>query len=280
MKEILILGSTGMLGNAVTKTFLGNKDYELTLSYRRHDILNKVLEGKDRFNVKRTYHFDATYSSLHNLSQKPDYVINCLGTIKPFMDSNPIDSIKINSVFPRELANLCEKWGSKLIHITTDCVYTGKDGLYKEDSPHDATDNYGKTKSLGEAPNAMVIRTSIIGNEIHKDASLVAWVKSQEGKTIKGFTNHLWNGVTTNQYGKFCKKIIEEDMHENGLFHIFSNILNKYELVSAIIERYNLDIKVEPFEAPIAVDRTLSTMKNLCKKLQVPTLAKQIAEML
>jgi dTDP-4-dehydrorhamnose reductase len=158
-------------------------------------------------------------------------------------------------------------------------VFSGKDGDYVEDSPHDCLDFYGKSKSLGEPNNCMTIRTSIIGPEIHKNASLVEWVRSQEGNDIKGFTNHYWNGITTKQYASTCSQIIDNDLYELGLFHVFSNKLNKYELVKLIIEKYGLNIKIDPFETDCPCDRTMSTVKDLMSKLDIPSLDKQIEDM-
>jgi dTDP-4-dehydrorhamnose reductase len=209
-----------------------------------------------------------------------DYIINCIGVIKPFMKDSQKNAIKLNCLFPMILSEYCEKNGCKLIHITTDCVFSGKDGGYTEDSIHDALDDYGKSKSLGEScqDKSMVIRTSIIGEEVHKQASLIAWVQSQKGKEVNGYTNHLWNGVTTKQYAKICSDIIDNDLYEEGLFHVFSNPINKLDLVNCISDRFELGITVNPFEAPESCDRTMNTIKDLCGKLNIPSIEQQIKE--
>ena len=220
MKKIVVLGSTGMLGNAVGKYFLSQPDkYRTYLSYRNKD----VSYGKNKFK------FDPLFEGLDKIP-KSDFIINCIGITKPNIDKNKAHSIIINSLFPWQLADHARKTKTKLIHITTDCVFSGKDGNYRENSEHDALDFYGKSKSLGEPNEAMVLRTSIIGEEIHNHANLLAWVKSMAGKDINGFTNHLWNGITTKQFAKVCEKIIDSRLADNGVHHIFSNPVNKYQL--------------------------------------------------
>ena len=212
MKKILVLGGTGMLGNAVARRFAGSSEYNTSVTFR--------TEGLDVPGLKIS--FDALSDPLDILPADFDYVLNCIGIIKPFM-ADITAAVKINSIFPHLLADWCEAKGMKLIHITTDCVYSGQKGKYVESDPHDALDDYGKSKSLGECvKNAMVLRTSIIGEEIHKNASLLAWAKSQKGKTVSGFSTHTWNGITTDHYAKICDTIIQKDYYERGLFHVFA----------------------------------------------------------
>jgi len=174
MNKILVLGSTGMLGQYVTR-YLKNKSVPVTASSR--------------------IDFDAsnpTQSEIENLISPFNVIINCIGLIKPQVDKYGIvEAIRINSVFPHQLANTCESKNKKLIHITTDCVYSGKIGGYTETSISDVSDTYGKTKSMGEPQNCTTIRTSIIGEEVHQQRSLIEWAKSQNGKTVHGYTNHI-----------------------------------------------------------------------------------------
>jgi dTDP-4-dehydrorhamnose reductase len=213
---------------------------------------------------------------LTNMPNNPDIIINCCGVIKPFYHINTIDSIYINSIFPRELATYCKALGIQLIHITTDCCFSGARGSYIESDLHDALDEYGKSKSLGEPPNAMVIRTSIIGPEIHKNASLIAWAQSQAGKTVNGFKNHKWNGMTTQQYARVCDEIITKDLYEEGIFHVHSDTITKFQLLKLIDGKYNLGLDIKEVDATEAVDRSLATEKKLVSKLTIPSLQEQI----
>ena len=194
--KIYVLGSKGMLGRYVS-TYLN--DY--------YDVVNLSRDEVDASKVRE----EELRAKLHNLGiKKGDVVINCIGTIKPMVDAlGDLNAIQVNSVFPRLLANVCEDMKVKLIHPTTDCVFTGLKGKYNENDIHDISDVYGRTKSLGEPNNCTVIRTSIIGEEVGQGRSLVEWIKSSSNTTVFGFTNHYWNGVTCLQFAKICEKIID-----------------------------------------------------------------------
>lgn len=262
MKNIIILGHRGMLGNYVY-TYLKSKD---------HNIFTY-----DKTNLDAEF-FDETYFKKEILNKNIHVVINCIGLIKPQVDKcGAISATKINSIFPRQLSDLCESNNIKFIHITTDCVYSGTKGKYIESDTHDAIDIYGKTKSLGEPHNATVIRTSIIGEEKYNKRSLVEWIKSNKGKTINGFENHIWNGVTCLQLSKTIEKIISQDLFWNGVKHIYSNEINKHELLSIVNEIYDLDITINKINASNLCNRSLSSIyKN---EFDIPPLYEQIKEM-
>lgn len=256
--KIVVLGNTGMLGHMV----------QHVLKTRNGNHLGHI-EGYSRTG------FDVYPRSLNQLGSKlsrmfgynADYIINCIGAIKPVFD-NPLkisDAIYTNAVFPRQLATWGELTDTKIIHITTDCVYDGWIGPYKESHPHSAHDTYGMSKSLGEPDNCMVLRTSIIGPEVFgRSRSLMSWIKSQNGKEIKGFTNHIWNGVTTLELSRIIFDIIYEELYDTDLYHIFADDITKCEMVKEIIKQYRLNIKVEEFEHPAGkVDRTLRTEREL-----------------
>jgi dTDP-4-dehydrorhamnose reductase len=280
MKTILILGGTGMLGSAVgayLQTFTDKYDVFLTT----RDM--SLAYGKKSNWIK----FDPTGQSpdcatdlrevFEQLPTNPDYLINCIGTIKPFMAKSKYNSILINALLPHSWASTCKALGIKMIHITSDCVFSGKKGKYSESDLHDALDDYGKSKSLGEPiEDADVIRTSIIGPEVHKQASLIAWAQSQAGKSVNGFKNHLWNGITTKQYADVCCQIIDNDLYETGLFHVHSNTVTKAELLGLINDRYNLSLDIKEVDAAEVVDRTMITNKQLLGKLVIPSIAEQI----
>lgn len=269
--KVLILGSTGLLGNTVSKYFLNNKNYDVVTTYRNKDY---AFEGNALF-------FDALDSDFSKLPTDADYVINCIGIIKPFMAQSIENAIRLNSLFPHELATWCEETSSRLIHITTDCVFSGAKGKYTESDLHDALDAYGKSKSLGECTDkAMVLRTSIIGDEIHKNASLIAWAKSQRNCTVNGFVNHFWNGVTTAEYARICDKIMLSDMYENGLFHVHAaDDVSKYQMLHYFNDKFDLNLEINSYETEELCDRTLRTEKELCKKLAIPTVKEMVEEM-
>lgn len=280
MTRVLILGGTGMLGSAVGNHFLGQSSFDVFLTARDMSLAYG--------NKSRWIKFDPTGQTMDAIShlpelfsqmpENPDIVINCIGTIKPFINKDPAHSVLLNSLFPHELASYCKAIGVKVLHITTDCVFSGSKGNYSESDAHDCLDMYGKSKSIGEPANCMVVRTSIIGPELHKNASLIAWAQSQKGNDVNGFSNHLWNGLTTLQYAKVCQQIIDGDLYSEGTFHVFSNKVTKAELLRLIDERYKLGLKIKVIDAVEACDRSLTTVKGLMGKLKVPSLEQQLSE--
>ena len=267
--KVVVLGGTGMLGNAVVKYFEACPEYDIYTSFRNENVKLGT----------NTFYFDPLVNDTwKNIPTDADYILNCIGTIKPFMANNLRNSIYINSVFPHDLAQQY----NNVIHITTDCVFSGKTGKYDETSLHDALDEYGKSKSLGECPkHAMVLRTSIIGEEIHKNASLIEWAKSQRGKTVQGFTHHLWNGITTHQYAKVCDTIIRQKLYAKGLFHIHAkDTVNKYELLQIINAIFELNLTVNATNSiGSPCDRSLTTIYDLSAKLDIPTISDMLRQL-
>lgn len=228
------------------------------------------LIGTARTAGDQLLRFDARVDSIATLLEfdKPNWIINCIGIIKPHIDekvsSSIENAIQINSEFPVLLANAAEKIGAKVIQIATDCVYSGVQGLYIESDLHDATDVYGKTKSLGEVPaiNVMHLRASIIGPEIGRSTSLLEWFRNQpEGAKLNGFTDHLWNGVTTHAFGKLSLGIIKNEGFRSGAHHVIpKDIVAKSELLRIFARAYcREDLEISDVVSPKRIDRTLST---------------------
>lgn len=270
MMKVVILGNTGMLGNMVYMLLSGERQFR-TQGF-----------GRESFEVapRRLGALGTKLSML--IGHKADYVVNCIGAIKPTFDKATEPSLPIytNAVFPHQLAEWCDLTDTKLIHITTDCVYDGVKGQYVETDPHNALDVYGKSKSIGEPEKAMTIRTSIIGPEFGgRKRSLLEWVRSQDGKSINGFTNHYWNGLTTLELAHGIADIIDADLYTQGLFHVFSEDVSKYELVSKIAQAYDLDIEIAPKEVESTVDRTLRTVEDLNEYLQPSDLDRMLEDM-
>ncbi|HHZ97930.1 MAG TPA: NAD-dependent dehydratase [Flavobacteriales bacterium] len=203
-----------------------------------------------------------------------------MGIINTLAEQDPLNTIYINSLFPRLMARRCRHSDVKFIHITTDCVFNGKHGRYTEESPHDAHDIYGQTKSLGEPKDCMTLRTSIIGEEKHQYHSLISWAQSQKNKEVKGYTNHHWNGVTTHQYGKIISQIMKENLYKENLFHVFSpSDVTKFELLRILNSRFDLNLTITPHEAQPPIDRTLRTRKRLQKVLSIPSISEQVQQL-
>lgn len=267
--KIFIFGSNGMLGTYVNK-YLSNYFTIVPLTRLNYDLFKLNIHSLEELLFN------------YNL-EKDDVIINCAGVIPQASKQRSLNSklyFTINSLFPVILSQLCDKYGAKMIHITTDCVFSGKDGLYNELSEHDETNDYGMSKSLGELCNATIIRTSIIGEELTNKRSLLEWVKSNEGREINGYINHFWNGVTCLQLSQIIYKIIQDNLYWEGVRHIFSpRSVSKFELVSMINEIYDLNINILPFETE-KVDKTLTTIYESNSLFNIPDLEEQINKLI
>lgn len=189
-----------------------------------------------------------------------DIVINCAGIIPQTQNYDKEKYYKINSIFPIVLSMLCNKINCNMIHITSNCIFDGKDCNYNETSIFNETNDYEISKYLSEISNCTIIRTSIIGEEIYNKRSLLEWVISNKNKEINGYINHYWNGVTCLELSKIIEYMIINNIYWKGVKHIFSpNIISKYELLLMINDIYNLNIKINKIET-IANNKTLSSI--------------------
>tara|TARA_Y100000593_G_scaffold95031_1_gene198565 strand:+ start:15815 stop:16666 length:852 start_codon:yes stop_codon:yes gene_type:complete len=283
MKNVWILGGTGMLGHAVLNQFVNSDGYKLYVTY--HPRSSETVKSNEGFykNVSMLS-FDPLkthLASLFNEENKPDYIINCIGIIKPYINDNLFNTVFINTTLPHVLSTAAKEFNYKLIHITTDCVFDGSKGRYTEDDLHTELDLYGRSKSLGEPNDCLVLRTSIIGPEIHKNASLISWAQSQKDQEVNGYINHIWNGITTKEYGRLCKKIIEENLYRIGKYHVFSpgDPFQKITLLNMISDKYNLNLKISPHEAPISCDRSLNSVHDFHEILNIKSFPQQLEEL-
>ncbi|MHA1933437.1 MAG: sugar nucleotide-binding protein [Promethearchaeota archaeon] len=267
MANILVMGISGMLGSMVFDYLSKNKNF---------NVYGTVRNAK--YQKDRVFLFDA--NDISQLEDKRiihlhiDYIINCIGITKPFSrDDDPIGvvrAIRINSDFPWELAKYAKKKNIRIIQIGTDCVFSGKKGLYNEIDKHDPLDVYGKSKSLGEVfdRTTLILRGSIIGPELKKEVTfLLEWFRNQQkGGMISGWEHHLWNGITTLQFAQICERIIESNnfdklMDISYVHHFIPNeIVNKYELMKIFNEVFDKKLKINRINKPDEkVDRTLSS---------------------
>ncbi len=244
------------------------------LGYACSKVLSNDSElavfGTSRNSDPEFIQFEATKGDISVLLKQtePAWIINCIGVIKPYIDQNNPGSIenaiRINSEFPFLLASAAEKIGAKVIQIATDCVYSGVIGSYRESDLHDATDVYGKTKSSGEVPafNVMHLRVSIIGPEVGRSTSLLEWFRNQpNGARLNGFTDHIWNGVTTHVFGKICLGVIKNNSFRPGPHHLIpKDNVTKAELLRIFVRAFNRpDIVISDHVNPVGIDRTLVT---------------------
>lgn len=259
MARVLILGVTGMLGNAVFRAFSADGAHELwgTLrsdKARRHfpeASHARLLSGVDVLDQ------DALVAVMAKV--RPDVVINCVGLIKQLADAkDPLTALPINAMLPHRLALLCELSGARLIHVSTDCVFSGRKGLYRETDLSDAEDLYGKSKYIGELhdlPHAITLRTSIIGHELGSSHALVDWFLSQQG-SVKGFTKAIFSGLPTVELARVMKDFVLPHPELNGLYHVAADPIDKFTLLGLVAAQYGKSINIFPDDA-LVIDRSL-----------------------
>ncbi len=212
----------------------------------------------------------------------PEVAINCIGIVKQLQDAQDrLVSIWVNSLFPHQLYQICRARGVRLIHISTDCVFSGEKGNYREDDPSDAEDIYGKTKYLGElsGEGTLTIRTSLIGRELSTANGLVEWFLSNRGNRVKGFANAIFSGFPTIHFAKIIGNIIADHRDLSGVYHISSEPISKFQLLLMMREGMRLDIDIEE-DGSFRCDRSLdSTLYRAKTDFRPPSWEDMIAEL-
>lgn len=260
--KVLILGASGMLGNAMIRVMAENSDWQVYGSIRSEraainfepHIVERLFTG-----VTAERH-DSVATLL--LKIRPDIVINCIGLVKQIdRAKDPVQSIQINSVFPHWLAQVSESCGARVIHFSTDCVFSGNKGAYSETDLPDALDLYGRSKCLGELDytHTVTLRTSIIGHELYSKHGLVEWFLSQRG-SCKGFTNAIFSGFPTVVLSRLVRDVVIPDTRLSGIYHVASNPISKYELLCNIRDAYGKEIEVIP-DGGVVIDRSLDAKR-------------------
>lgn len=260
--RVLILGGAGMLGHKLWQVFRDRFDTWITVrsSYQQYSHYNlfdpgRTLGGIDAFN------FDTVVRAIAEV--QPDAVINCIGIIKQLPTANdPIVSLTVNSLFPHRLANLCAAANLRLIHFSTDCVFSGRKGMYTEDDISDAEDLYGRTKFLGEVsgPGSLTVRTSIIGRELATTSGLVEWFIGNRGGHVRGYSQAIYSGLTTLTLADIVAEILERRSTLTGVYQISSDPLDKYTLLCQLREAFGIQIAVDRY-ADVVIDRSLDSTR-------------------
>lgn len=257
--KVLVLGVTGMLGNAMFRALTESAELTVYGTARsegacRHfaDILSsKIIVGTDVEN------HDSLVRAF--VSVRPDVVINCVGLVKQLADANdPLQAVPINTLLPHRLAALCKATSARLVQISTDCVFSGSTGNYLESDIPDAGDLYGRTKLLGEvdSPHAITLRTSIIGHELTGSRSLINWFLAQQG-TVNGFTRAIYSGLPTVELARVVRDVVLPREELNGVYHVASKPINKFNLLQLVAKEYGKTIEIIPSEA-LVIDRSLN----------------------
>jgi dTDP-4-dehydrorhamnose reductase len=259
---VLVLGATGMLGNAVLRYLAQREGFNVRGSARNvgsaralpAEVRDRVVAGVD---VENTDSLARLFAEV-----RPQTVINCIGLVKQLAEADdPLQAIPINALLPHRLARLCGLIGARLVHVSTDCVFDGRRGLYKEDDPANAQDLYGRSKHLGEVdyPHAVTLRTSLIGHELGSAHGLVGWFLSQTGP-VRGFRRAVFSGLTTVELARvICEHVLPHPaLH--GLYHVSSAPINKYDLLRLVAQAYGKDTPITP-DDKLVIDRSLDSSR-------------------
>ncbi|QEY62231.1 SDR family oxidoreductase [Metapseudomonas lalkuanensis] len=261
--KILILGVTGMLGSAMFNVLSGSGRHEVygtlrSTAGKRYFDANchaRLIDGVDVLEHESLVRVLAVV--------RPDVVVNCVGLIKQLADAkDPLSALPINAMLPHRLANLCALIRARLVHISTDCVFSGRIGNYLESDVSDAQDLYGKSKYIGEIhdrPEVITLRTSIIGHELNSNYSLVDWFLSQYGE-VKGFRKAVFSGLPTVVLADLIEKYVLPNPGLNGLYHVSADAIDKYSLLNIISEVYGKEITIVPDDT-LKIDRSLDSSR-------------------
>lgn len=260
--KILVFGGSGMLGHKLVQKLSDKFDVWTTIRnslqvYEKFNLFDKE-RIIDNLNVEEFHSVKKVVSNI-----KPQVIINAVGVIKQIPTSkNVVKTLWINSIFPHQLAETALENQARLITISTDCVFNGEKGNYSELDLPDAFDIYGKSKHLGEilAENCLTLRTSIIGRELTTEHSLVEWFLSNRGSRVKGYSEAIYTGFPTVILAEILADLIDMYPDLNGLYHVSSNPINKFNLLQLINEAYNAKIEIERFEE-FKIDRSLDSSR-------------------
>lgn len=259
--RILILGGDGMLGHQLFKTLSARHDARVTLrqSLSAYKEFN-LFSAENAYERVEVGSVDRLIEVLGEF--RPEAVVNAVGIVKQRSAAKEnIPSLEINSLFPHRLANLCKAAGMRLVHMSTDCVFSGRKGKYRENDPSDAEDLYGRTKYLGEVHDShcVTLRTSIIGKELSRRQGLLEWFLAQRG-SVQGFRNAIFSGFTTLELSRIIERILTDHPEKGGLYHVSSDPISKFDLLTFIKREMGLGIEIIPMEEP-RVDRSLDSAR-------------------
>jgi len=260
-KRVLVLGATGMLGHVLFSQWFGVNDLEVFGTVRDRgeasrwfspELINNCLGQVDAFN------FDSLVAAMAEV--KPEVVVNCIGVIKQSaLARDPITSIYLNSLLPHRLALACRLAGARLIQLSTDCIFDGARGNYREEDQVSAQDLYGKSKALGEVTSegCLTLRTSIIGHELRGKLGLIEWFLAQENE-VQGFNRAIFSGLPTVTFAGIIRDYLLKGPAITGVYHISAAPIAKYDLLKLVAKEYGKKIAIIPDDG-LKVDRSLDS---------------------
>lgn len=261
-QTVLVLGANGMLGNAVYRTFASSAGFDVVGTVRTavskialpEGASGKLVAGVD---VEQADSLVATFEKV-----RPDIVINCIGLVKQLAAAeDPLVTLPINSMLPHRLARLAALINARLIHVSTDCVFTGCKGNYQEHDKPDAEDLYGRSKLLGEVdyPNSVTLRTSIIGTELGSAHGLVGWFLAQSG-SVKGFAKAVFSGLPTVVLAQVMRDHVLPNAALRGVWHVSAEPIDKYTLLKLVAAEYGKSVEIVP-DGQLVIDRSLDSTR-------------------
>ncbi len=258
--RVLILGGDGMLGHRLLKELAPAHEVKVTLhrewdAYRACGLFSEAnaFAGVD---ARADGGLERVFAAF-----RPQAVVNCVGIVKQRAEAaDAIASIEVNSLLPHRLAALCGAAGARLLHLSTDCVFSGRKGGYTEADVPDAEDLYGRSKLLGEVaqPGCLTLRTSIIGRELSRRTGLLEWFLAQRGGTVKGFRQAIFSGFTTAEMSRIIGKLLAGHPGASGLYHVSSEPISKHDLLAKVNRALGLGITIEPDDS-FRCDRSLDS---------------------
>jgi dTDP-4-dehydrorhamnose reductase len=281
MTKVLILGSTGLLGSTILKYF------SIKSNFKCFGTIRKSSDKKKLKYINKVKLYKVDFDKSRNLRKvfsmiKPNLVINCIGVVKQVLNNNMnSEIIRVNSFLPHYLSELANENNEiRFIHFSTDCVFSGLKGRYLESDVTDAKDIYGVSKMLGEVDksNTLTLRTSIIGQELKTNYSLLNWFLSQK-KQIKGYKNAIFSGLTAPEIARVIHNYVIPNKKIRGIYHLSGKPISKYDLLYILKKIYKKKIKIVP-DLKIKINRSLNS--NLFQKAtgyKPPTWNKLIQEM-
>lgn len=260
--KILILGGDGMLGHQLLESWHHRHEVRVTLrADQEHYAHYGLFDKANAFYGIDVRDFETITSVVRNF--QPEAIVNAVGIVKQRSEAyDAILSLEVNALLPHRLAQLCGELGARLIHMSTDCVFSGSKGMYTEDDLEDARDLYGRSKLLGEVHDtqAVTLRTSIIGLELARKKSLIEWFLAQEGE-MKGFTGAIYSGFTTLEMARVIEKVLLDHKDISGLWHVASEPISKFELLSKLTEYMGRkDIRLLP-DSGFSCERSLNASR-------------------
>jgi len=258
--RVLVLGSSGMIGSTVLQVLSKSEDLEVFGSVRDESVKRFFSEtvAKNLIADIDVVQPDALVRVLDQV--RPAVVINCAGLTRHKPEAeDPLVAVPINTLMPHRLAGLCKLVGARMIHVSTDCVFSGEQGNYLETDFADARDVYGKSKAMGEVTYAhtVTLRTSTIGHEFQTKYGLLEWFLSQQVR-CKGYNRAVFSGLPTVVFAAVVRDVVIPHPELSGLYHVAAQAINKFDLLSRIAKVYGKQIEIEPDDR-LMIDRSLNS---------------------